>query len=85
MLAARDWAVRDYRTHLQAVAKRAPRTVNNALAAVDDFYTRLGLGAANATRADLPRSAPRALSRRTACGSCARSSSAPPRVTRLSG
>ena len=54
MLAARDWAVRDYRTHLQAVAKRAPRTVNNALAAVDDFYTRLGLGAANATRADLP-------------------------------
>ena len=37
--AARDWAVRDYRTHLQAVAKCAPRTVNNALAAVDDFYT----------------------------------------------
>ena len=43
-----------------------PRTVNNALAAVDDFYTRRGLGAANATRADLPQSAPRALSRRTA-------------------
>ena len=64
--AARDWAVRDYRTHLQAVAKRAPRTVNNALAAVDDFYTRRGLGAANATRADLPKSAPRALGRRTA-------------------
>lgn len=64
--AARDWAVRDYRAHLQAVAKRAPRTVNNALAAVDDFYTRRGLGAANATRADLPKSAPRALSRRTA-------------------
>ncbi len=64
--AARDWAVRDYRTHLQAVAKRAPRTVNNALAAVDDFYTRRGLGAANATRADLPQSAPRTLSRRTA-------------------
>src|SRR6266851_4865612 len=64
--AARDWAVRDYRTHLQAVAKRAPRTVNNALAAVDDFYTRRGLGAANATRADLPKSAPRALSTRTA-------------------
>ncbi len=64
--AARDWAVRDYRIHLQAAAKRAPRTVNNALAAVDDFYTRRGLGAANATRADLPKSAPRALSRRTA-------------------
>jgi len=34
--AARDWAVRDYRTHLQAVAKRAPRPVSNALAAVDE-------------------------------------------------
>ena len=27
----RDWAVRDYRTHLQAVLKRTPATVNNAL------------------------------------------------------
>lgn len=34
----RDWAVRDYRTHLQTVLKRRPATVNNALAAVDDFY-----------------------------------------------
>ena len=58
--------MRDYRTHLQAVAKRAPRTVSNALAAVGGFCTRRGPGAANATRADLPKSAPRALSRRTA-------------------
>lgn len=64
--AARDWAVRDYRTYLQAIAKRAPRTVNNALAAVDDFYTRLGLGPAHAKRADLPQTAPRALTRRVA-------------------
>ncbi|MGH3722449.1 MAG: tyrosine-type recombinase/integrase [Pseudonocardiaceae bacterium] len=64
--AARDWAVRDYRTHLQAVAKRAPATVNNALAAVDDFYTRLGLGPAHAKRAELPQTAPRALGRRVA-------------------
>ena len=35
---ALDWAVRDYRTHLQAVLKRTPATVNNALAAVDDLY-----------------------------------------------
>jgi len=35
--AARDWAVRDYRSHLQAVAKAAPATVNGALAAIDDF------------------------------------------------
>jgi integrase/recombinase XerC len=29
---ARDWAVRDYRSHLQTVLKRKPATVNNALA-----------------------------------------------------
>ncbi len=59
--AARDWAVRDYRTHLAAVAKRSNATINNALAAVDDFYTRAGLGAAKAERLDLPSVAPRAL------------------------
>lgn len=58
---ARDWAVRDYRTHLLAVAKREPATVNNALAALDDFYTRRGLGSAEAKRAELPEAAPRAL------------------------
>lgn len=40
----RDWAVRDYRTHLQTVLKGKPATVNNALAAVDDLYIRRGLG-----------------------------------------
>ncbi|WP_322756749.1 tyrosine-type recombinase/integrase [Frankia sp. Cas3] len=64
--AARDWAVRDYRSHLQNVLKREPRTVNNALAAVDDFYTRHGLGPAAAARASLPKTAPRALSHRAA-------------------
>ena len=58
---ARDWAVRDYRSHLQAVLKRKPATVNNALAAVDDLYSRLGLGPARAVRLDLPDAAPRAL------------------------
>jgi site-specific recombinase XerD len=58
---ARDWAVRDYRTHLQAVQKRRPATVNNALAAVDDLYIRLGHGPANAKRAEIPAAAPRAL------------------------
>jgi len=63
---ARDWAVRDYRTHLQTVLKRKPATVNNALAAVDDLYIRRGLGPANAARADLPTTAPKALSKRAA-------------------
>ncbi len=58
---ARDWAVRDYRTHLQAIQKRRPATVNNALAAVDDLYIRLGHGPANAKRAEIPAAAPRAL------------------------
>jgi site-specific recombinase XerD len=58
---ARGWAVRDYRTHLLAVAKREPATVNNALAALDDFYIRRGLGPADVKRAELPETAPRAL------------------------
>jgi site-specific recombinase XerD len=60
----RDWAVRDYRAHLQAVLKRSPATVNNALAAVDDFYIRHGLGPASAARVEIPAAAPRALDKR---------------------
>jgi integrase/recombinase XerC len=61
---ARDWAVRDYGSHLQVIAKAPPATVNGALAAIDDFYTRRGLGRANAERADLPEQAPQALDKR---------------------
>lgn len=57
----RDWAVRDYRGYLQSVLKRSPATINNALAAVDDFYSRRGLGPARAKRAEVPAAAPRAL------------------------
>src|SRR5205823_3097741 len=59
--AARDRAVGDWRTHLLTVAGRAPSTVNNALAAVDDFYTRRGVGPAAAERTAPPTPAPRAL------------------------
>ncbi|MGI8492561.1 MAG: tyrosine-type recombinase/integrase [Acidimicrobiales bacterium] len=62
--AARDWAVRDYRTHLLTIARRQPSTVNAHLTAVDDFYRRLGLGPAAARREDLPKAAPRALDKR---------------------
>ncbi len=62
--AARDWAVRDYRTHLLTVARRKPATVNAHLTAIDDFYRRAGLGPATAKRADLPKAAPRALNKR---------------------
>ncbi len=63
---ALDWAVRDYCTHLQTVLKRAPATINNALAAIDDLYLRCGLGPANAARAELPTIPPRALDKRAA-------------------
>jgi site-specific recombinase XerD len=74
----RDWAVRDYRGYLLTVLKRSPATVNNALAAVDDFYIRRGLGPASVKRAEVSASAPRALGERAqvrylravqACGS----------------
>ncbi|MEU5876267.1 tyrosine-type recombinase/integrase [Spirillospora sp. NPDC047279] len=61
--AARDRAARDYRTHLETVARRKPATINSHLTAVDDFYRRRGLGPAAAERADLPPTEPRALDR----------------------
>ncbi|MFI1996322.1 tyrosine-type recombinase/integrase [Actinoplanes sp. NPDC020271] len=62
--AARDGAVRDYKSHLQTVLKRKPATINGALAAIGDFYLRCGLGVPSATRLDLPPRAPRALNER---------------------
>jgi site-specific recombinase XerD len=58
---ARDWAVRDYKRHLKAVERWKPASVNLALAALDSFYTQLGLGRPVVRREDLPASAPRAL------------------------
>jgi site-specific recombinase XerD len=60
---ARDWAVRHYRLYLlrDAEPKRSVRYSNNALAALDDFHIRLGLGKADISRDDLPKTAPKAL------------------------
>jgi site-specific recombinase XerD len=62
--AARDGAVRDWRAWAKTVARHRPTTINNTLAAVDDFYTRRGLGPAHARREALPRRAPKALTER---------------------
>lgn len=62
--AARDGAVRDWRAWAKTVARLQPATINNTLAAVDDFYTRRGLGPATARREVLPRRAPKALAHR---------------------
>jgi integrase len=53
--------VRDYRLHLQTVARRAPATINTVLTSIADFYVRRGLGAPDVARLDLPQRAPRAL------------------------
>jgi site-specific recombinase XerD len=62
------WAARDHKAHLHGVLKRAPTTVNAALAAVSDLALRRGLGplaGEQVARLDLPtRRAPRALERR---------------------
>lgn len=62
--AARDGAVRDWRAWAKTVARLRATTINNTLAAVDDFYIRRGLGPARARREPLPRHAPQALGRR---------------------
>jgi len=59
---AKDWAVRDYRSYLVTVAKRATATVNKHLAALQDFYVWGGLGQPRGVkRHQVPRHAPKAL------------------------
>jgi integrase/recombinase XerC len=59
---AKDWAVRDYRSFLVTVAKRATATMNKHLAALQDFYVWRGLGPPRGiARHQVPRHAPRAL------------------------
>jgi integrase/recombinase XerC len=63
--AAKDWAVRDYRSYLVTVAKRATATVNKHLAALVDFYTWRGLGQPQGVkRHQVARRAPKALTPR---------------------
>jgi integrase/recombinase XerD len=63
--AAAAWAARDYKTYQYGTLRRAPATVNAALAAVSDLAIRRGLGkldGGQVARLDLPaRRAPKAL------------------------
>ena len=70
--AARDQAVGDWRAHLVTAANQAPATVNNALAAVDDFYARRGMGRATVERTYVPGKAPRSSTSPPSCAGCAR-------------
>lgn len=58
---ARDYAVRDYKSYLKTVNRAQPRSVNLALAAIDNLYRFLGLDSSHVRREDLPQSAPMAL------------------------
>ncbi|MHB1498384.1 MAG: phage integrase N-terminal SAM-like domain-containing protein, partial [Acidimicrobiales bacterium] len=57
----RDWAVRDYKRYLKKSRRLAPASVNQALAAIDNFYRSLGLGRPEVKREELARLAPRSL------------------------
>ncbi len=57
----RDWAVRDYKRHVKTAKRWAPASVNQALAAIDNFYRSLGIGRPEVPREELAQVAPRAL------------------------
>ena len=78
---ARDYAIRDFKSHLKKSCKAKPASVNLTLAALDNLYLFLGLGRPNVRREDLPKEAPRALEPENRSGSCGRWSDARPSVT----
>jgi site-specific recombinase XerD len=57
----RDWAVRDYKRHVKTTKHWSPASVNQALAAIDNFYRSLGIGRPEVPREELAQVAPRAL------------------------
>lgn len=58
--AVRDWAVRDYKRFVKA-KRWKPSSVNQALAAIDNFYRSLGVARPEVAREELAQLAPRAL------------------------
>jgi len=58
---ARDYAVRDFKSHLKTVRRAKPASVNLALAGVDHFYRYLGAGKPEVRREELAQAAPRSL------------------------
>jgi integrase/recombinase XerC len=57
----RDWAVRDYKRYVKATKRWGPASVNQALAAIDNFYRSRGAGRPEVAREELAQTAPRAL------------------------
>jgi hypothetical protein len=65
---AAAWAARDYRPYLYGTLKRAPATVNAALAAVSDLAIRHGLGKLDGQAVALTVDKPRGNARSTGRG-----------------
>lgn len=59
--AVRDWAVRDYKRFVKSTKRWKPSSVNQALAAIDNFYRSLGVARPDVAREKLAQVAPRAL------------------------
>ena len=57
----RDWAVRDYKRWVKQHRGWSPASVNQALAAIDNFYQSRSMGSPNVDREQLPQVSPRAL------------------------
>ncbi len=57
----RDWAVRDYKRFAKTKKRWGPASVNQALAAIDNFYRSLSAGRPEVPREQLAQVAPRAL------------------------
>lgn len=57
----RDWAVRDYKRLVKTERRWAPASVNQALAAIDNFYRSLAAGRPEVLREELAQVAPRSL------------------------
>jgi len=57
----RDWAVRDYKRYVKPTKRWGPASVNQALAAIDNFYRSRGAGRPEVVREELAQTAPRAL------------------------
>ena len=57
----RDWAVRDYKRHVKTAKRWSPASVNQALAAIDNFYRSLAAGRPEVAREELAQVAPRSL------------------------
>ena len=57
----RDWAVRDYKRWAKQEKGWSPASVNQALAAIDNFYRSRSMGSPDVDREQLPQVSPRAL------------------------